>query len=318
MDFIGDRKIFALAPMAGFTNSACRSIFMEYGADVSVSEFVYSKAVLYGAGRVFEKISFESKCRPIGIQIFGSDPVEMAEAATVIEERLSPDFIDVNFGCPAPNAVNAGAGSALLKNVKLMRAIVAKMSDSVKIPITAKMRIGWERSDIVVPRAAQELEQAGAKMISLHGRTKTQGYEGEADWVLIEQTASALSIPLLGNGSAEKLSGDFMCSSGCAGFMIGRAALGNPWIFAKLRSRLEGRSEDEFEPTPRERARLALRYARAMTNGDYEGISAENIKFIKTQVMRFLKTAEGFKRLRVQLRDINTIDELETLLCDYI
>ncbi len=318
MDFIGDRKIFALAPMAGFTNSACRSIFMEYGADVSVSEFVYSKAVLCGAGRVLEKVSFEQNCRPIGIQIFGSDEFEMADAASVIERELSPDFIDVNFGCPAPNAVNAGAGSALLKNVKQMCAIVAKMSDAVKIPVTAKMRIGWERANIVVPNAALELEQAGAKMISLHGRTKTQGYEGEADWTLIEQTASSLRIPLLGNGSAEKLSGEFMRSSACAGFMIGRAALGNPWIFSKLKARLNGLDENEFEPTPAERARLALRYARTMTSGNYEGISSENIKFIKTQVMRFLKNAEGFKRLRVALRNINTIEELENLLCDFI
>ncbi len=318
MFFIGDRKIFALAPMAGFTNSACRSIFKEYGADVSVSEFVYSRAVLSGAGRVFEKISFADDCRPIGIQIFGSDDFEMAEAAKLIEEKLLPDFIDINFGCPAPNAVNAGAGSALLKNPKQMCKIVARVSETLKIPTTAKMRIGWSSDNIVVPDVAVALEQSGAKMISLHGRTKTQGYEGEADWQLIEKTAQSLSIPLLGNGSVEKLSGEFMRSSACSGFMVGRAALGNPWLFQQLKARIDGEDETPFEPSPKQRAQLALRYARTMTAGDYDGISVENIKFIKTQVMRFLKNAEGFKRLRVQLRSINTIQELENLLCDFI
>ncbi len=318
MDFITNRKVFALAPMAGFTNSACRAIFKEFGADVSVSEFVYSRAVLSGATRVIEKITFEDSCRPVGIQIFGDDEFEMADAAKLIEEKLSPDFIDINFGCPAPNAVNAGAGSALLKNPKQMFRIVEKVSQALKIPTTAKLRIGWNSQDIVVPRIALDLEQAGAKMLALHGRTKTQGYEGEADWGIIEQTAKVLSIPLLGNGSAEKLSGEFMRSSACAGFMIGRAALGNPWLFRQLKARLLGENEADFEPTPRERAKLALRYAKTMTSGKYDGISPENIKFIKTQVMRFLKNAEGFKRLRVQLRTINTIQELENLLCDFI
>ena len=318
MNFITDRKIFALAPMAGFTNSACRGIFKEFGADVSVSEFVYSRAVLSGAVRVLEKISFEDDCRPVGIQIFGDDEFEMAEAAKLIEEKLNPDFIDINFGCPAPNAVNAGAGSALLKNPKQMIKIVKKVSETLKIPTTAKLRTGWNSESIVVPNVALDLEQAGAKMIALHGRTKAQGYEGEANWDLIEQTAQALTVPLLGNGSAEKLSGEYMRQSACAGFMIGRAALGNPWLFRQLKARLLGENEAEFEPTPSERANMALRYAKTMTSGQYDGISVENIKFIKTQVMRFLKNAEGFKRLRVQLRSINTIQELEKLLCDFI
>jgi len=152
----------------------------------------------------------------------------------------------------------------------------------------------------------------------LHGRTKAQGYEGEANWDLIEQTAQALTVPLLGNGSAEKLSGEYMRSSACAGFMVGRAALGNPWLFRQLKARLLGENEAEFEPSPSERAKLALRYAKTMTSGKYDSVSPENIKFIKTQVMRFLKNAEGFKRLRVQLRSINTIQELEKLLCDFI
>lgn len=317
MDFLGKEKSLALAPMAGFTNAACRAIFRKH-ADWSVGEFVYSRAVLSGAGRVWEKLAFTDECRPTGAQIFGDDPAEMAEAAAAIEEKLAPDFIDINFGCPAPNAVGAGAGSALLKNPSLMREIVKRVSESVKTPVSAKMRIGWDSNSIIVPAAALELQQAGAKMITLHGRTKAQGYAGDADWRLIEETAQKLEIPLVGNGSAEKLDGGFLRSSACAGFMIGRAALGNPWFFDRLRARIEGREESDFEPSPRERAALALRYARDMAAAGFDGISAENIKFIKAQIMPFLKRAEGFKRLRVALRGINTLGELEDLLCDFI
>ena len=318
MDFIGNKKVFLLAPMAGFTNSTCRSIFREFGADAVVSEFVHARAVLSGSSRVLEKLAFDAACRPVGIQLFGGDPSEMADAAQFVAEKLAPDFVDVNFGCPAPNAVDAGAGSALLRDVPKMARIMRAVSDAVKIPATAKMRTGWGRESVVLPDAARELEQAGAQMLAIHGRTKIQGYGGDSDWGLIESTARTLSIPVIGNGSAEKLSGEFMRSSACAGFMIGRAALGNPWIFRRMKARLDGGDEAAFEPSARERAAMALRYARAMAVGGYSDINADNIKFIETQVMRFLKNAAGFKRLRVRLKNVKTIRELEDLLCDYL
>lgn len=144
--------------MAGFSNSVCRRICREYGADGAVSEFVYSRAVLCGAKRVLEKLSFCECERPVGIQIFGSDPAEVADAASLIEERLSPDFIDINFGCPAPNATAAGAGAALLKNPKSMCDIISKTAAALKkTPLTAKMRTGWDMSSIIVPDAAKAL-----------------------------------------------------------------------------------------------------------------------------------------------------------------
>ena len=304
--------------MAGFSNSVCRRICREYGADGAVSEFVYSRAVLCGAKRVLEKLSFCECERPVGIQIFGSDPAEVADAASLIEERLSPDFIDINFGCPAPNATAAGAGAALLKNPKSMCGIISKTAAALKkTPLTAKMRTGWDMSSIIVPDAAKALADVGAQMITLHGRTKSKGYEGEADWRLIEETAAALSVPLIGNGSAEKLSAEFMRSSACAGFMIGRAALGNPWIFGQIKAKLAGSPEANFEPTPSARAKLALRYAELMSGGEYDGIGAENLAHAKVQIMRFLKNAAGFKKLRVELKNINTLDELKKLLCEY-
>ncbi len=304
--------------MSGFSNGVCRAICREYGADGAVAEFVYSRAVLSGAQRVMEKISFLESERPAGAQIFGSDPFEVAEAASFIEEKFSPDFIDINFGCPAPNATHAGSGSALLKTPEKMYAIILKTAESLKrIPVTAKMRLGWDSNSIVVPDVARGLADSGAKMITLHGRTKAQGYEGDANWDLIEKTAESVDVPLIGNGSVETLSAERLRSSACAGFMVGRAALGNPWVFQKIKSRING--DDSFiEPSPTDRARLALRYAEMMASGRYSGIDVGNLTHAKVQIMRFLKNASGFKNLRVGLKNINTLDELKELLCEYI
>ena len=199
-----------------------------------------------------------------------------------------------------------------------MCAIVKKVSQTLKkTPLTAKMRTGWDSTSIVVPDVAKALVDNGVQMITLHGRTKAQGYEGDADWSLIEKTAESVSVAVIGNGSVEKLTSSQLCSSACSGFMIGRSALGNPWIFGKVRARLEGLPEPE-DPTPQERASLALRYAEIMASGKYLGIDVENLTHAKVQIMRFLKNASGFKKLRVGLKNVNTLDELKELLCEYI
>ncbi len=237
----------------------------------------------------------------------------------VDEDKLvrSPDFIDVNFGCPAPNAVGAGAGSLLLRDTDKMCKIVRAMAQGVKkTPITAKMRTGWSKSEIVVPAAAEMLQDAGAKMITLHGRTKSQGYSGDADWGLIEKTAQSIKIPLIGNGSVEKLSAQQLRSSACFGFMIGRAALGNPWVFLQVKSKIDGREYQS--PTPAERAKLALKYAELMCDGRDSGVSADNITHIRSQTIRFLKDGAGFKAARVRILKTKTLDELREILCEFL
>ena len=312
------KNFLFLAPMAGYTNGVWRKIFREYGADGTLSEFVHSSALLSGARKAFERISFEESERPVGIQIFGSDPSEMADAASLVEERLSPDFIDVNFGCPAPNAVRAEAGSALLKNPAKMARIAASISKKLKrTPLTAKMRTGWDRNSIIVPDAALALQDSGIAMLTLHGRTKVQAYEGPADWDLIESTARALSIPLIGNGSVEKRDSKLLADSACGGFMIGRAALGNPWIFSQTRARIENPGFEPLEPSPSERARLAYRYAELVCRHGYCGISPGDITFARGQIMRFLKNAPHFKKLRVSMGKVKTLDELKDILCAY-
>lgn len=313
------RGCLVLAPMAGFTNSVCRKLFRQYGADATVSEFVHSRAVLSRAERVLEKVRLEADERPAGVQIFSSDPAEAAEAASLIEDIVSPDFLDINFGCPAPAAVKAGAGSALLRDVKKMADIVQAVSGALKrTPVTAKMRTGWSSSEIVLPDAALRLQDAGARMITIHGRTKAQGYSGECNWDIIERTARAVGVPVIGNGSVELLTAGQMAESACLGFMVGRAALGNPWIFPALRARMSGSDGADFRPTPADRARLALKYAEFVCAHGYAAVSAENLTLAKAQIMCFLKNAEGFKRVRAALRDIKSFGELELLITKYL
>ncbi len=303
--------------MSGFSDSACRRICREYGADGAVTEFVYAGAVLRGIESAFEKIAFCESERPVGIQIFGSDQQELADAAVLLEEKFAPDFIDINFGCPAPNATSAGAGAFLLKNPPAMYLMVSSVAAVLKrTPVTVKIRTGWDLSSILLPDAARALADAGAEMITIHGRTKSMAYGGEADWKLIELTANVSPIPVIGNGSVEKRSGNQLNSSACAGFMVGRAALGNPWIFSEIKARMHGA---EFSgPSPAERASLALRYAELVSNGTRSGISRENISHAKPQIMRFLREAAGFKKLRANIKNIKTLEELREMLCAYV
>ncbi|MBR4596809.1 MAG: tRNA-dihydrouridine synthase family protein, partial [Opitutales bacterium] len=189
-DFLKKGDIY-LAPMSGCTDAAFRQIARENGADVCVSEFVHARAVLSKAPKILEKIKIEPCERPCGVQLFGGDEFEMADAAAFVEENFAPDFIDINCGCPAPNAVDAGAGASLLKDVPRMEKIARRVKLALKkIPLTAKMRTGWG-ADTILPGAALRLEDAGVEAIALHGRSKIQGYRGEANWNLIESTAKA-------------------------------------------------------------------------------------------------------------------------------
>ncbi len=313
MDF--SSKKFFLAPMSGFSNSAFRRLCVKFGADATVSEFVYSRAVLSGAAAVMKKISFSQEERPYGIQLFGSDPSEMAEACSFLEERFSPDFIDINFGCPAPTAVCAGAGSALLKSPDKMVEIVSTCSSALKrTPLAAKMRLGWSERSIIVPEAALLLEAAGARAITLHGRTKLQGYAGDADWEMIDLCARSLKIPLIGNGSAEKLSGDDMRSSACSGFMIGRGALGNPWIFENMKRRMEG--QPEIVPSRSERLSAVLEFAVELCSESIDGVSDGDFTRALPQILAFLKGFRGFKNLRRALSGAKTLSKVREVLTE--
>ena len=235
-----------LAPMAGVTDYPFRVLCKEQGAGVVYSEFVSAHGIIRENSKTLKMIKFSDFERPIGIQIFGDTPQVMYKAAKNISEKFSPDIIDINYGCPVPKITRKGAGSAALKDLCLMDDISAAVVDAVpNIPVTVKMRAGWDKSSLVIPEAGMRLEKLGIKAITLHPRTTKQSYAGNANWKLIKILKESVSIPVIGNGDVKTAQDvlDMMKQTGCDGVMVGRAALGNPWFFNEAVSLFhEGRS----------------------------------------------------------------------------
>lgn len=231
-----------LAPMARHTDSAFRGLCKEFGAEVMVTEFVQSEALIRDNAKAWEMVDFTEVQRPMGVQIFGATPTSMARAARMIADRLRPDFLDLNFGCPAHKVIEQNAGSGLLRCPPLLYEIVAAVRQAIPdIPLTAKMRLGWDEQSIVAPEVAARLEVLGVEAIAVHGRTREQGYSGAADWERIAAVVAAVKIPVIGNGDLRH-GPEAMArlkSSGVAGLMVGRAALSSPWIFRELRAALD-------------------------------------------------------------------------------
>ena len=231
-----------LAPMAGVTDYSFRILCKEQGAGIVYSEFVSAHGIIRKNDKTLDMIRFSDTERPIGIQIFGDSPEVMADAAQFVANQFNPDIIDINYGCPVPKITKRGAGSAALKDLCLMEDITSAVVESVpQLPVTVKMRAGWDSQSIVVEKAGNQLENAGVKAITLHPRTTKQHFSGKSDWSLIKTLKQAISIPVIGNGdinTADDVKKMFE-ETGCDAVMIGRAALGNPWIFRELKSIFE-------------------------------------------------------------------------------
>ena len=231
-----------LAPMAGVTDYSFRIICKEHGAGIVYSEFVSAHGIIWKNEKTLDMIRFTDEERPIGIQIFGDEPEVMANAARFVADQFKPDIIDINYGCPVPKITKRGAGSAALKDLCLMEEITSAVVESVpQLPVTVKMRAGWDSQRIIVEKAGNQLEKAGVKAITLHPRTTKQYFTGKSDWSLIKILKQAVSIPVVGNGdigTADDVKRMFE-ETGCDAVMIGRAALGNPWIFGEIKSIFE-------------------------------------------------------------------------------
>ena len=244
-----------LAPMAGVTDYPFRVLCKAQGAGVVYSEFVSAHGIIRENAKTWQMIKFTDFERPIGIQIFGDTPEVMSRAAKIVVDKFSPDILDINYGCPVPKVTKRGAGSAALKDLCLMDDITAAVVEAVpEIPVTVKMRAGWDSTSIVVPEVGQRLEAIGVKAIALHPRTTKQSYNGSADWSLIKQLKEATAVPVIGNGDI-KTPDDVMHmfeQTNCDAVMVGRSALGNPWFFKEATALYKGKTVPH-PPTMKER-----------------------------------------------------------------
>ena len=251
---------FALAPMAGMTDTAFRRLVKRKGGcGLVVTEMVSSEGLVRGIDRTLEYAEYTEEERPVSIQIFGGDPEKMARAAQIVE-GMGADVVDVNMGCPVPKIAKHNAGCSLMKDPAHAASIIRSMSEAVTIPVTVKMRAGWDEQEVNAPEMARRVEDAGAAAVAVHGRTAAQSYKGVSDWDLIDEVASSVGIPVLGSGDCvtpAQVIGR-VGTTGVAGVLVGRGALRNPWIFRQAQALAEGR---DIPDTPDvERGRFLLEY----------------------------------------------------------
>ena len=245
-----EHPVLFLAPMAGVTNSVFRRICKARGADVLTTEFVSAEGIMHRNERTEHYVDFTPEERPLGVQLFGSDPEQLARGAQAVVDWKQPDFIDINFGCPVNKVVCKNGGSALLRDGALLAAIASAVVRAVApLPVTAKIRTGWDQNSINAADNARHLEDAGIRRLTVHGRTRAQGYSGEADWDVIAAVAEAVQIPVVGNGdiTSAKVAMRRWNETPVSGLMVGRAAMTSPWIFQEIAAAFRG---EDAPPTP--------------------------------------------------------------------
>ena len=304
----------ALAPMAGITDLPFRLICRRLGCGMTVSEMVSAKGLLYKNVKTTEMLRIDDGERPTAIQLFGSVPEELAEAARMVEAS-GADMIDFNMGCPVPKIVNNGEGSALMKNPQLAHDILAAMVKAVKIPVTVKFRAGWDDAHRNAVEIARAVEAAGVSAVAVHGRTRQQFYEGKADWSIIAEVKQAVSVPVFGNGDIFTVEDGLrmLKETGVDGLMIGRGADGNPWLFRELAAVLRG-EERPAPPTLAERLAQAAEHLDMLIDYKGEHIS---VKEMRRHISAYLKGLPHAAEFRGRFHKVDTREQFRELLAEY-
>lgn len=306
-----------LAPMAGVCNSAFRRIIKEMGAGLLYAEMVSDKALVYNNEKTKDMLYMTEDERPISQQIFGSDKESFVEAAKIIEKSMHPDIIDINMGCPVPKvAVKSQAGSALLKDPDKIYEIVKAVKEAVNVPVTVKIRSGWDKNSINAVLVAKTCEKAGASAIAVHPRTRSQGYSGKADWNIIKEVKEAVNIPVIGNGDilSAKDAKKMIDETGCDAVMIGRGVLGNPYLIKQVVRYLEDGVLLKDE-SPIERMKTCLKHFNYLLKIKPEKVATLEMR---THASWYLKGLPGGVNVKKRLYELKTKEEFINTITEYM
>jgi nifR3 family TIM-barrel protein len=303
-----------LAPMEDVSDTAFRLICKEFGADVLISEFASSEALIRDVKQTKTKLAFSEKERPFGIQLYGNKADSMREAAR-IAESYQPDFIDINWGCPVKRIAGRGAGSGMLQNIPLLIDITQQVVKAVKLPVTVKTRLGWDETNKPIVELTEQLQDIGVQLVSIHGRTRSMMYKGDADWTLIGEIKEnpRITIPIIGNGdiTTPEKALDAKQRYHVDGIMIGRGAIGNPWIFSAAKSLLEKNALPYPTPTLNERLNLCKKHLDLALEhkGERYGIVS-----MRKHYKNYFRELPNFKEIKIKLLTSNSLDEIRELL----